>query len=310
MIPKIYAALYAQKVAFSASIPLTILQWIFRPLIDVISFLAKGSLKLFGVSMDQTHKDTLSGDELRFVVNEAGALLPVEHKGMLLSLLDLQEALVEEIMVPKAEIIGIDLEDPWPRIIELIETTQHTRLPLYRHSVDNLIGMVHLRSLLHLLLAGRLDKDTLVKISEPPYFIPQATPLNIQLLNFQKMKRRICFVVNEYGDLQGLVTMEDILEEVVGEFTTDIADMSQDVTLQADGSYIIDGSITLRHLTRLLHWTLPDLGPRTLSGLIIEYLGYIPPAECCLKIASFQIEILKVSDNMIRTVIMRQGIPS
>ena len=148
-------------------------------------------------------------------------------------------------------------------------------------------------------------KEKLIKIADAPYYIPQATPLNSQILNFQKMKRRSCFVVNEYGDLQGLVTMEDILEEVVGEFTTDIANMSQDVTAQKDGSYIVDGSITLRHLNRVLHWQLPALGPRTLSGLIIEYLGYIPPAECCLKIANFRIEVLKVSDNTIRTVAMK-----
>ena len=305
MIPKVYAALHAQKVAFACSLPLTGLQWIARPAIMTISWLANGVLRLFGVSIEQVHKDELTGEELRFVVHEAGVLLPIEHKGMLISLLDLEQARVEEIMVPKAEIIGIDLEQPWHKILEEIETTQHTRLPLYRHTIDNLVGIVHLRSILHLVLGGRFDKEKLIKIADAPYYIPQATPLNSQILNFQKMKRRSCFVVNEYGDLQGLVTMEDILEEVVGEFTTDIANMSQDVTAQKDGSYIVDGSITLRHLNRVLHWQLPALGPRTLSGLIIEYLGYIPPAECCLKIANFRIEVLKVSDNTIRTVAMK-----
>jgi Mg2+/Co2+ transporter CorB len=305
MIPKIYAALRAQKVAFACSLPLAGLQWIARPLIVTISWLANSVLRLLGVSVDHVHKDELTGEELRFVVHEAGALLPIEHKGMLISLLDLEQARVEEIMVPKAEIIGIDLEQPWHKILEQIETTQHTRLPLYHRTIDNLLGLVHLRSILHLVLGGRLDKEKLIKIAEAPYYIPQATPLNNQILNFQKMKRRSCFVVNEYGDLQGLVTMEDILEEVVGEFTTDIADMSQDVTAQTDGSYIIDGSITLRHLQRVLHWQLPALGPRTLSGVIIEYLGYIPPADCCLKIANFCIEVLKVSDNTIRSVAMK-----
>ena len=146
--------------------------------------------------------------------------------------------------------------------------------------------------------------DGLLKIAEAPYYIPEGTSLNVQILNFQKMKRRSCFVVDEYGDLQGLVTMEDILEEVVGEFTTDIADLSKDITPQDDGSVIVDASITLRNLNRLLNWQLPSIGPRTLSGLIIEYLGYIPPAECCLKIENYQIEVLKVSDNTIKSVNM------
>lgn len=302
MIPKIYAALHPQQVAFNCSLLLTLLQWIFSPIVSVISWVANGVLRIFGVSMGQIHKDALSCEELRSVVHEAGSLLPIEHKGMLISLLDLEQARVEDIMVPKADIVGIDLEQPWHKVLEQLETTQHTRLPLYRHSIDNLEGMVHLRSVLHVMLEGRLDMDGLLKIAEIPYFIPQATTLNVQILNFQKMKRRSCFVVNEYGDLQGLVTMEDILEEVVGEFTTDIADLSKDITPQPDGSYIIDGGITLRNLHRMLNWSFPALGPRTLSGLIIEYLGYIPPAECCLRIAGFRIEILKISDNTIRSV--------
>ena len=155
---------------------------------------------------------------------------------------------------------------------------------------------------MNLLLDDRLDLDGLLKIAETPYFIPEATPLNVQILNFQKMKRRSCFVVNEYGDMQGLVTMEDILEEIVGEFTTDIAALSKDITLQDDGSVIVDASITLRNLNRLLSWHLPSLGPRTLSGLIIEYLGYIPPADCCIQIEQYQMEVLKVGDNTIKSV--------
>jgi Mg2+/Co2+ transporter CorB len=162
--------------------------------------------------------------------------------------------------------------------------------------------MIHLRSVLNLALEGRLDMDGLLNIANAPYYIPEGTSLNVQILNFQKMKRRSCFVVDEYGDLQGLVTMEDILEEVVGEFTTDIAALSKDITPQEDGAVIVDASITLRNLNRLLRWKLPLIGPRTLSGLIIEYLGYIPPADCCLMIENYQIEILKVSDNTIKSV--------
>ncbi len=304
MTPKTLAAMHPQQVAFACSLPLMILQSVFAPLVHLISWTATGILRLFGVSIDQVQKDALTGEELRSVVHEAGGLLPIEHKSMLISLLDLEQARVEDIMVPKAEVIGIDLEQPWHELLEQLEMAQHTRLPLYRDTIDNLVGMIHLRSVLNLALEERLDMDGLLKIAEAPYYTPEGTSLNVQILNFQKVKRRSCFVVDEYGDLQGLVTMEDILEEVVGEFTTDIAALSKDITQQEDGSVIVDASITLRSLNRLLSWQLPLIGPRTLSGLIIEYLGYIPPADCCLRIENYQIEVFKVGDNTIKSVRM------
>lgn len=302
MAPKTLAALYPQQVAFACSLPLMILQWIFSPIVYVITGTANLVLRVCGVSLNKAHREALTGEELRSVVHEAGGLLPVEHKSMLISLLDLEQARVEDIMVPKADIVGLDLDQPWNELLEQLESTQHTRLPLFHTNIDNLVGMIHLRSVLNLVLDQNLDMEALLNIAEAPYFIPEATPLNIQILNFQKMKRRSCFVVDEYGDIQGLVTMEDILEEVVGEFTTDIAAYSQDITPEPGGAVIVDGSMTLRNLNRLLSWQLPLLGPRTLSGLIIEHLGYIPPAECCLAIENYQIEILKVSDNMIKSV--------
>jgi Mg2+/Co2+ transporter CorB len=308
MTPKTFAALYPQKVAFVCSLPLSFLQRIFAPLVNVVSWVANILLKLCGVIIDKAQKDTLSGEELRSVVHEAGSILPVEHKGMLISLLDLEQASVEDIMVPKSDIIGIDLEQPWNKLLEQLETIQHTRVPLYRDTIENLVGMVHLRKVLNLVLDGELNMVGLLKISDPPYFIPEATPLNVQILNFQSMKRRSCFVVNEYGDLQGLVTMEDILEEVVGEFTTDIADLSKDITHVEGTTFIVDGSITIRNLSRMLSWQLPSIGPRTLSGVIIEYLGYIPPTDCCLRIESYQIEILKVGDNTIKSVRMTKNL--
>ena len=304
MTPKTFAAMHPQQVAFSCSFLLKLLQSVFSPLVRLISWTANGILRVLGVKMEQGQKDALSREELRSVVHEAGALLPIEHKSMLISLLDLERARVEDIMVPKADIVGIDLDQPWHEILEQLEIAQHTRLPLYRDSIDNLLGMIHIRSVLNLALEDTLDLESLLKIADAPYFIPEGTSLNLQILHFQKMKRRSCFVVDEYGDIQGLVTMEDILEEIVGEFTTDIADLSKDITPQEDGSFIVDASITLRNLNRLLSWHLPSIGPRTLSGLIIEYLGYIPPADCCLAIKNYQIEILKVGDNTIKSVCM------
>lgn len=302
MTPKTLAAIYPQQVAFFCSLPLKIMQWIFAPLVSIISFMSNAILFLFGISINKMQKDALTGEELRSVVHEAGGLLPVEHKSMVISLLDLEQATVEDIMIPKADITGIDLEQPWLNLLEQLETAQHTRLPLYRDTIDNLVGMIHTRDILNLALEDKLSMDTLLHVADAPYFIPEATPLNVQIVNFRKMKRRSCFVVDEYGDILGLVTMEDILEEIVGEFTTDIAALSRDIIPQDDGSVIVDASSTLRHLNRMLNWTLPLIGPRTLSGLIIEHLGYIPPADSCLLLDNYRLEILKVSDNTIKSV--------
>lgn len=261
-------------------------------------------MRCFGVSLDEIPKEMLSSEELRIMTPEASASMPVEHKSMQLSLLDFEQATVEDIMVPKADIIAIDLNQPWHAVIEQLKTAQYTRLPLYQDNIEDLVGIIHVREILILALEKRLDKDNLLDHAEKPYFIPEATPLNVQILNFQKMKKRSCFVVDEYGDLQGLVTLEDILEEVAGDFISDIAALNKDILPQSNGSLIIDASITLRYLKRLTGWQLPLLGPRTLSGLIIEHLGYIPPAECCLRVENYQIEILKVSDNMIKSVRM------
>lgn len=302
MTPKTLAAIYPQQVAFWASFPLLVLHKILSPLVVIISWLAKAILRIFGISMKQMQKESLSGEELRSVLHESVVFLPTEHKHMLISLLDLQKARVEDIMVPKSEIIGLDIEAPWAEILEQLKNTQHTRLPLYRQAIDNVIGLVHLRTALHAILEKGFNKERLLEMAELPYFIPEATPLNMQMLSFQKIKKRSAFVVDEYGELQGLVTLEDILEEVVGEFTTDIAAISKDICPQADGSVIVDASISLYHLQRLLNWRFSLKGPRTLNGLITEHLGYIPPPDCCLKLDNYYIQILEVSGNRIQKV--------
>jgi Mg2+/Co2+ transporter CorB len=304
MLPKTLAAIYPQRVAFTASWFLKGLQWILAPIAQTISFFSNGILRLFGISLARVQSEELTGEELRTVVLETGGFLPVEHQSMVISLLDLEQAVVEDIMIPKSEIVGIDLNLPWPLLLEQLETAQHTRLPLYRGSIDNLLGMIHARQILNLALEDELTPEQLLRAAEPAYFIPEATLLNMQIMNFRKMKRRSAFVVDEYGDLLGLVTIEDILEEIVGEFTTDIADLSRDITPLDDGSIIVDAGLTLRHLNRVMKWNFPLIGPRTLSGLIIEYLGYIPPVESCLVLGNYRIEILKVSDNMIKNVKM------
>jgi Mg2+/Co2+ transporter CorB len=304
MAPKTLAAVYPQRIAFLVSGLLSVFQRIFAPLVWLITGISNKTLALFGVSMSAIPKDALSREELRTVLLEAGGLLPVEHKRMLIGLFDLEKATVEDIMIPKADLIGLDLEESWHTLLNQLKTAQHTRLPIYRGSIEHLEGVVHVRSVLHLAVDDELTLECLLKVADAPYFVPESTPLNVQILHFRKLKKRSAFVVDEYGELQGLVTMEDILEEVVGEFTTDIAALSKDIVPLKDGVFLIDASTTIRDLNRSLSWHLPLIGPKTLSGLIIETLGYIPPPECCLKIENYIIEVLKVQDNLIRTVKM------
>lgn len=302
LLPKTLAALYPQRVAFATAAFLKWLQWILSPLVKGVSWITNTLLQLCGIAVHKIHKETLSYDELRSVVLETGNILQVEYQSMLLSLLDLERTTVEDIIIPKADIVGLDINLAWYKVLEQLSMTSYTRLPVYQDNIDHLLGIVHVRDILNLALEENLDKDSLLANVEEPYFIPEGTALHTQLINFQKIKKRSCFVVDEYGDLLGLVTMEDILEEVVGEYTTDITALNKEIISQADGSIIVDASQTLRHLNRLLSWQLPTIGPKTLSGLIIEYLGYIPTAACCLRIEKYQIEILKVGDNMIKTV--------
>ncbi len=305
MAPKIIAALYSQPIALACSWLLKWLLVLFTPLVWSLNKIVQVLFACFGISTKNVQeKENLSVEELRTVVYETGSLIPGEHKKMLLSILDLGQVLVDDIMVQRNDIVGIDITMPWPEILEQLETTQHTRLPVYEESMDKVIGIVHIRSLLSFILEKRLDKDTLRELAEPCYFVPEGTGLHQQLINFQQAKKRTALVVDEYGDIQGLVTLEDILEEIVGEFTTDMAAMFKDIYPQKDGSLLIDGAAAVRDLNKSMGWKLPQMGPRTLSGLIIEHLGFIPPIQSCLKIGQYTMEIIQVKDNMVKTVKM------
>lgn len=302
LIPKTLAALEPQKTAFKLSWLLQGVHICLLPLVEILSYTAHLFLNLLGFGITNRQKEVLTSEEIRTVIHEAGLFSRTEYKNMLIKLLDLEQLQVEEIMIPKADIIGIDIQQPWHELLIQLKTAQHTRLPVYQGRIEQLIGIVHVRDLLNLALDNNLNKTSLLAHIQTPYFVPEGTTLNIQLSNFQKEKKRSCFVVNEYGDLLGLAVMEDIFEEVVGEFTTDVSTLSKDIIIAADGSTLMDASTTLRQIRRTLGWKLPAMGPRTLNGLIVEFLGYIPPAGCCLRIKQFQIEILKIGDNTIKTV--------
>ncbi len=300
--PKTVAALYPQKVAFTVSRSLNFIQKILYPLVWMANGVTNAILKLIGVKMHNHKVDSLSHDELRTVVHEAGSLISDEHKTMLISILDLETVTVDDIMVPRNEIVGIDLNEKLEEIIERLESSQHTRLPLYQDSIDHVLGMVHLRSVMNLMAEDNLTKEQIQAVAEEVYYVPVGIPLHRQLLSFRAAKTRTGIVVDEYGDILGLVTMEDILEEIVGEFTTDVAAFGKDVHPQEDGSVMVDGGAMIRELNRSMHWKLPSRGPKTLSGLIIEYAQFIPPVGTSVKIAGHPIEVIQTKDNKIKTV--------
>jgi Mg2+/Co2+ transporter CorB len=310
--PKTYGALHPERLALPAAYVYTPLLYVLYPFVWATNLLANGVLRLFGVSQQQA-SHSLSSEELRTVVAEAGAMIPHRHQQMLVSILDLETATVEDIMVPRVEIVGIDVHGDWEEILEQLRQSQHTRLPLYEGEIDHIIGVLHMKRVVHELARGKLERKTLIDAASArdTYFVPSGTTLNTQLLNFQREKRRLAFVVDEYGDIQGLVTLEDILEEIVGEFTTDPATMMhKDVHRDADGSYVVNASTTIRALNRSMRWNLPTDGPKTLNGLIVEFLEAIPEPGTTLKLADYMLEVLQTGDNAIKTVRVRPPEPA
>ena len=299
--PKTLAALHPERVAFPAAYALAPLLRVFHPVIAAINGLANGLLRMFSVRTDSVDEQQLSTEELRTVVNEASSLIPRRHQQMLVGILDLENASVNDIMVPRNEIIGIDLEDPIEDIVEGLARTLHTRLPLYRGDIDSVEGVFHLRRFAKLWEHEELDVKMLTDNADETYFVPAGTPLHTQLRNFQQRQERIGLVVDEYGDVQGLVTLEDVLEEIVGDFTTDPAMTGSDVHPQADGTYLIDGAANLRQLNRTMAWELPTRGPRTLNGLLLEHLEAIPEPGTSLLVAGYPIEIVQSTENSVKT---------
>jgi|TARA_Y100000589_G_scaffold329845_1_gene377678 Mg2+/Co2+ transporter CorB len=302
--PKTLAALFPEKIAFPASHVLGPLLKALYPIVWAVNLFTGLILKLLKVSPEEASSEHLSREELRTLVNEAGALIPAKHKDMLVSILDLEKVTVNDIMVPRNEVIGIDLDDDTDTILRQLRSSQHTRLPVYRGDINNILGILHLRSVSKLLQQEEVNKAMIMQLCQEPYFIPESTPLNTQLLNFQKEKRRFGMVVDEYGDVLGLATLEDILEEIVGEFTTDYAATSPDIIPQEDGTFIIDGGTPVRTINKTLGWKLPTDGPKTLNGLITETLENIPETNVCLKVDGHRVEVLQIKDNVVKAAIV------
>ena len=299
--PKTLAALHPEKLAFPAAWVYTPLLKIAYPLVWLVNLFANAVLRLLKIYPDASNGDALSKEELRTVVSEARILMPGRHHKMLVNILDLEHATVEDIMIPRNEIDGINLEAPWDELLEDLSEMPFTLALAYRGSIDHVAGFLHTRRLMKALMEGPLDKETLEHLIRPPYYIPSGTPLYTQLLKFQSERRRSGLVVDEYGDVQGLVTIKDLLEEVVGEFTSDPTDSISDVQPQEDGSFLVDGSANVRDLVRTFHWELPTNGPKTFNGLIIEQMETIPEPGTSLLISGYPVEVLQTQDNAVKT---------
>lgn len=304
--PKTIAAMHANRIALVVVWPLALLRTLFYPFVVLVNIMSHFIIKVLRIEHREAMTEHFSSDELRTVVAEASGHIPLRHKRMLLRILDLKEMSVDDIMVPRSDIVGIDLQEPWEDILVQLCNTQHTKLPLYEASIEHIVGIAHVRDIIPMLGISSRGEDackaSLRELASEVYYVPQGTPLTTQLLNFQNRRERMAMVVDEYGEIQGLVALEDILEEIVGEFTTDVASDIAEVHPQPDGSYWVDGAANIRELNRHMHWDLPMDGPKTFNGLVIEYLEFMPRPGICLKIKGYCMEIVAMHDQMIKSI--------
>ncbi|MAZ69324.1 HlyC/CorC family transporter [Porticoccus sp.] len=308
--PKTMAALHPEGIAFTASHILRPLLFVFYPLVWLVNHLSNGLLRLLGVNTTKSLDVSLSKEEIRTVVDISSENIP-DHQDMLINILDLETVSVNDIMVPRNEIIGLDLELEVDQLLTTIINSGYTRLPVYVGNMNNVLGIIHVKTIARLLRSGSdsLTKEAIKRFTREPYFVPENTPLNKQLVNFQQAKRRIGLVVDEYGEIEGLVTMEDILEEIVGDFTTNRAeDEQEDIVALDKRMFDIDGSATIRDINKANSWDLPTDGPKTINGLILEHLESIPDGNVSFAIGRYQFETLELSEKMVVKVRVKQRI--
>ncbi len=302
--PKTVAALYPERIAFPAAFVLKPLITVAHPAVWLANKTGGAWLKLLRIPLHK-RTDTLGLAELRSVLRDAGVKIPQTHQNMLLRILELENMTVEDVMVPRTEIEAIDLDEDWDDIIEQLATSHHTRLPVYRETLDKIVGELHLRKVLHLTQRSDFGKEGLLKLVQEPHFIPEDAKLTQQLLDLQNRRRQMGLVVDEYGDITGLITLEEILEEIVGEFTRHVPGIDEDIRPQEDGSFLVDGSTNVRDLNRKLGWDLPVDGPKTLNGLILEAMENIPEQGNKLLLGGHSVEILQTRDNSVAVARIR-----
>ncbi len=300
--PKTLAALHPEAVARPSSAVLKVLLKIIYPLVWLVNGVANGFLRLLGVKMDVGRLESLSIDELKTLLSETKEKISSPFKKMLLRILDLEQVTVEEVMVPRSEIFGIDLDNSWEEIESELMECPHAFVPTFRGNINNPQGILNLRKVLVFMRKEALNKESLIELADEVYFIPQEATANQQLLNFRNQQQTVGLVVDEYGDIQGLITVQDIMEEIVGEFTKDVLGVNRFVIPQKDGSFLVDASIDVRDLNDITEWKFPTTEARTLSGLVIEELEMIPIAGVCIRIGGYPIEVVRVSRNLIKLV--------
>ncbi len=296
--PKTLAAISPEKIAFPASWVLSFLQVALAPFVGLVKIFSNGVLRLFRVKV-VAKNDALSTEELRAAVRESDDMLDLSHKEMLLRILEMEHITVEDVMVPRANIEAVDLEDDWDEIVEQLATSHHTRVPVFKGTLDDFVGIIHIRKVFYLAQMGRLDKEQMVALIREPFFIPENTSITHALTNLQEKRRRFGIVVDEYGDIKGLVTLEQILEEVVGKFTTIVPGMEEEIRPEPDGSYLVRGNTYLRDINRRLNWQLPTDDAKTINGLITEYLEDIPQSNTCFRIDNYMIEIVQTRESAV-----------
>lgn len=296
--PKTFAATYPARIAYPAAYILYPLMRLCHPLIWLVNAAGNFVLSLLGIKVGR-RSDTLNAQELRAAVQEAGEKIPVSHQDMLLRILALEGISVDDVMVPRSAIEAIDLDDDWDEILDQLRTSRHTRIPLYRGSIDQVIGEIHLRKVVSRIQDEDFDKAALEEIASPSWFIPEGSNLTQQLLDLQSRRRQMALVVDEYGDIKGLITLDEILEEIVGEFTSYVPGIEEDVHADGGDGFLVSGSANVRDLNRKMSWQLPEDGPKTLNGLILEQLEDIPVAGVTLSIAGYSTEIVQIKDNSV-----------
>lgn len=297
--PKTMAALYPERIAWPAAYIYTVLQKILGPLVWTVGLMSNGLLRLFGIKVTSGQGHNLSREELRTLLGETGGLLSERYQTMLTGILDLEEATVEDIMVPRQDMGGIDLEADWDEILHTISSSTHARLPVYRGALDHIVGTINLRHLLPIAQKGELNLKTFVRSVQEAYYVAEGTSLHNQLMNFQREKKRMGLIVDEYGDILGLVTLEDILEEIVGEFTSQPDDESQEIQVQSDGSYLIDGQTPLREINKRISTNLPTDTANTLSGLILEHVQCLPQVGMKIEMSGCTVEVTRIARKVV-----------
>ena len=300
--PKTIAAQNPEWFAFKASHILKPLLQLLTPIVWSINKLTNTFIGILGFDPNKNRDDSLDSEELKSLVDLSGHKISNSNQGMLRAILDLDNMTVEDIMIPRNEVSGLDLEDDIETLMQQILSCEYTRQPVYSGDINNIIGIFHVRKANHLLRAETITHKAIKRFADEAYFIPESTRLTTQLLNFKKMRSRFAIVVDEYGEVQGLVTLEDILEEIVGDFTTNEADKIDEVNPQKDGSYLIDGTATIRDINKSTSWDLPLNGPKTMNGLVLEQLESIPDGNVSFRVSNFKFETIEINGTRVKKV--------